>query len=62
MYGRYTPDERAGLSALARRSDLVTTGGSDHHGTYKPDLAVGVGTGDLDVPDAALEALRARRP
>jgi hypothetical protein len=36
------------------------TGGSDHHGTYKPDLSVGVGRGDLEVPDAALEALRAR--
>ena len=62
VYGRYTQDDRAGLTALARRRDLIATGGSDHHGTYKPDLHVGVGTGDLDVPDTALEALRARRP
>jgi len=61
VYGRYTQDDRAGLTALARRRDLVATGGSDHHGTYKPDLHVGVGTGDLDVPDTALEALRTRR-
>jgi predicted metal-dependent phosphoesterase TrpH len=62
VYGRYTPEERAGLVALARRHDLVPTGGSDHHGRYKPDLSVGVGRGDLAVPDEALDALRARRP
>ena len=41
----------------ARRFDLVATGGSDYHGTYKPDLSVGTGRGDLDVPDSALDAL-----
>jgi predicted metal-dependent phosphoesterase TrpH len=61
-YGRYRPEDRAGLAALAERHDLVATGGSDHHGTYKPDLSVGVGTGDLDVPDSVLAELEARRP
>ncbi|HZN15962.1 MAG TPA: PHP domain-containing protein [Acidimicrobiales bacterium] len=60
-YGRYSPEERAGLAALATRADLVVTGGSDYHGTYKPDLAVGVGRGDLDVGPEALEALATRR-
>ena len=61
IYGRYAPEEREGLSDLARRYDLVVTGGSDHHGTYKPDLRVGVGKGDLDVPDGALTQLEERR-
>lgn len=61
-YGRYSPEDRAGLAALADRVGLVTTGGSDHHGTYKPDLRVGVGRGDLDVPDRVLDELAARRP
>lgn len=60
-YGRYSPEDRAGLVDLAGRTGLVATGGSDHHGTYKPDLQVGVGRGDLDVPDSALDALAARR-
>jgi predicted metal-dependent phosphoesterase TrpH len=60
IYGRYSPEDRAGLAALAGRHGLVATGGSDHHGSYKPDLSVGVGRGDLDVPDAALTALRTR--
>ena len=61
IYGRYTPEERADMAALAKRHGLVATGGSDHHGTYKPDLQVGIGRGDLDVPDAVIEELAARR-
>jgi hypothetical protein len=61
-YGRYAPEDRAGLKDLAASLGLVATGGSDHHGTYKPDLQVGVGRGDLDVPDSALDDLKARRP
>jgi hypothetical protein len=60
-YGRYSPDERAGLADLARRHGLVATGGSDYHGTYKPDLAVGTGRGDLSVPDTTVAALADRR-
>lgn len=61
-YGRYSVDERAELVALARRYDLVPTGGSDFHGDVKVDLAVGVGQGDLDVPDSVLDELAARLP
>ncbi len=62
IYGRYTPEQRKGLSDLARTHDLVATGGSDHHGLTKPDLTVGTGTGDLKVPDDVIERLAARRP
>jgi len=62
IYGRYTAAEREMLSALAVRHDLVVTGGSDYHGTYKPDLQVGVGRGDLVVPAGVLSDLDARRP
>lgn len=62
IYGRYQPSERAALASLAAAAGLAISGGSDHHGTYKPDLSVGVGRGDLDVPDALLDDLEARRP
>jgi predicted metal-dependent phosphoesterase TrpH len=62
IYGSYTSDERRALRRLAARHDLVATGGSDFHGSFKPDLHVGTGRGDLDVPDDVLEALAARRP
>jgi predicted metal-dependent phosphoesterase TrpH len=61
-YGRYSLEERAGLAAMAAHHDLVPTGGSDFHGTFKPDISVGTGTGDLDVPDVTLMALLARKP
>ena len=62
IYGRYSPEERSAVAAIAGRQRLVVTGGSDHHGTYKPDLRVGVGRGDLDVPDSVLDDLRSRIP
>ena len=62
VYGAYSPRQRTALRDLARRRGLVATGGSDYHGSFKPDLRVGTGTGDLDVPDSALDELAARRP
>jgi len=61
-YASYRPEQRRALAKLAARHDLVATGGSDYHGTVKPGLAVGTGRGDLNVPDAVLERLAARRP
>ncbi len=61
-YGRYDAPTCARLVDLARRHGLVPTGGSDFHGSYKPDLSVGTGAGDLAVPDEAVEELEARRP
>ena len=62
VYGRYAPEERQRLKNLADRLGLVATGGSDYHGRHKPELAVGVGTGDLRVPDGVLDRLAERRP
>ena len=62
VYGGYLPDDRAGLLSLAQRHGLVATGDSDHHGAYKPDLTVGTGRGDLDVPDDVVDHRAARRP
>lgn len=37
------------LDKLAKRHGLKMTGGSDFHGTIKPDISIGVGKGDLKV-------------
>lgn len=60
-YGRYPKIQREELADLASELGIVATGGSDYHGTYKPDLALGIGTGDLEVPDFVLSALIDRR-
>ena len=62
VYGRYSPRQRQQLSNLARRFDLVATGGSDYHGAPKPDLCVGTGRGDLRVANEVLGLLEERRP
>lgn len=62
VYGSYPADVRRELVRMAGRVDLVPTGGSDFHGSFKPQLSVGVGLGDLRVPDDTLEHLAARRP
>ncbi len=62
IYGRYSPRTRTDLSNLARRFGLVPTGGSDFHGSTKPELFVGTGTGDLRVPDRVLHLLEEARP
>jgi predicted metal-dependent phosphoesterase TrpH len=62
IYGRYSPEDRFAIAGIASRHGLAITGGSDYHGTYKPDLQVGVGRGDLQVPDEILDKLRDRIP
>lgn len=55
------PERRRILRRMADRVGLLPSGGSDFHGTYKPGIHVGVGCGDLHVPDEFLEGLRAQR-
>ncbi len=38
------------LSRLARRHDLLETGGSDFHGAIKEEISMGTGKGELSVP------------
>ena len=57
-YPGYDAKRRRHLQRLADRYGLLPSGGSDHHGTYKPHLQLGVGDGTVEVPDEVLEALR----
>jgi 3',5'-nucleoside bisphosphate phosphatase len=61
-YSRHDALETERLVELARGCGLVPTGGSDYHGANKPDIALGIGTGSLSVPDELLDELEAARP
>jgi predicted metal-dependent phosphoesterase TrpH len=61
-YSRHDALETELLVTLAERHELAPTGGSDYHGANKPDIALGVGTGALSVPDELLDGLARRRP
>ena len=46
------------LLALADQHDLLITGGTDFHGALKPDVQMGSGYGDLQIPYQIFERLR----
>jgi hypothetical protein len=60
LYSRHSPAERASYSEIAARHGLLVTGGSDFHGSYKPDIRIVTGLGDLEVPYELLEAVKSR--
>jgi hypothetical protein len=60
-YGSYQEGGRSGMVAMARRFGLIPSGGSDYHGSYKPEVAIGLGSAGLPVPDRVLEELRSAR-
>ena len=47
----------AQYTRLARKYDLVRSGGTDFHGAPKPDIKLGRGFGSLYVPDELLEPI-----
>lgn len=60
-YGSYDREGRAGMVAMARRFGLIPSGGSDYHGRYKPDVALGVGRVGIGVPDEVVSELALAR-
>jgi len=56
-YSRHTPEDVAFYLDLARRYDLLVTGGTDFHGDLIADLEMGSGQGGLFVPYTLYEAL-----
>ncbi len=48
-------NKREILVEYARRNHLYISGGSDYHGTSKPDIQIGVGRGSLDISKEFVE-------
>ena len=46
----HTPKNTDQYAALARRHDLLMTGGTDFHGFLKPGIQMGSGKGNLNIP------------
>lgn len=61
LYSRNQGNDEAFLRKLAQEFDLSITGGTDFHGDNKPDLSIGTGTGNLQIPYSLLEKLQSRR-
>lgn len=56
-YTDYDDDWRQRTEALARELNLLRSGGSDFHGSYKKNLNLMTGYGDLEVPYSFVEAM-----
>ena len=60
FYPEHDPAQTAFFATLAGRFGLLASGGTDFHGTAKPQIRLGCGRGDFTVPDDVFTALRAR--
>lgn len=56
FYSTHQREDTLHLCQVCSNFHLFPTGGSDFHGENKPNLDLGVGYGDLNVPDTLLEA------
>lgn len=58
IYNSHSKKDEAFLRSLARKLGLLITGGSDFHGILKPDIKLGVGMGNLKIPDELLSQFK----
>lgn len=58
FYSSHNRQQTSRYLELAKRLDLLVTGGSDFHGAANPAVQVGRGKGNLKVPAALLDPLR----
>lgn len=57
-YSTYDEATTASALAMADVFHLIPSGGSDFHGANKPDIQLGVGRGDLQVPSRFAQILK----
>ncbi|MEE3494186.1 MAG: PHP domain-containing protein [Butyrivibrio sp.] len=61
VYSTYERRDEIQIKELAKKYDLLVSGGSDFHGANKPDIDLGTGCGKLFVPEDLLIPIKAAR-
>jgi len=61
IYSTYTAGEERQMRDLAKRYNLLISGGSDFHGSNKPKLDLAVGYGKLHIPASLLDDMKNTR-
>ncbi|SFU31868.1 PHP domain-containing protein [Butyrivibrio sp. M55] len=61
VYSTYERRDETQIKELAKKYDLLISGGSDFHGANKPDIDLGTGCGRLFVPEDLLIPIKAAR-
>jgi predicted metal-dependent phosphoesterase TrpH len=59
IYSRLTLVDRERYARLAGQVGMLVSGGSDFHGSFKPDINIVTGLGDLQVPYELLDKIKA---
>lgn len=54
VHSEFTRQQIVDLDGFCRECGLLRSGGSDYHGSRKPEIGLGVGRGELKVPEAYL--------
>jgi len=60
-YSEHSEADTKAYGEMADRLGLLKSGGSDFHGTNKPDIKLGVGRGNLDISNELLDRMKAAR-
>ncbi len=62
IYSTYSSSDTRQMQVIAKKYDLLLSGGSDFHGSTKSGLQFGTGYGSLYIHEDILDKLRAARP
>lgn len=60
FYSTHSPSQERQLMALAKKYNLLPGGGSDFHGSNKPDIDLGSGKGHLYIPEEVFTNIKAK--
>lgn len=60
VYTEFDEEKTALARAIAQEFDIIESGGSDFHGSTKPDVAMGLGFGNLRVPEKFAKVINER--
>lgn len=60
-HSKHSEEQVQFFLSLAKDLDLCISGGSDFHGENQPNIQLGIGHGNLSVPESILESLRERK-
>ena len=58
VYTEFSDEQIALAQDIVKEFDLLESGGSDFHGSTKPDVALGTGLGNLRVPASIADKIK----
>ena len=54
-YSNFKDEQTKGLLEYCKENNLYTSGGTDFHGKPRPQVEVGIGKGNLAIPDEIIK-------